>query len=186
MKTFINTLSNAFILIATILITIAFGGCATTPTRYERSTAAKGEIVWGYDRGLNARKDTTVICGDDWSGLSRAVADLPAAKNLAESAHDDHTTGTVLWWGGVSIMVGGVILGAAVMAEDFSNNENNNSPFNDSGFWIMMGGLGLGGVFAGSGDYLIQQGTADAIDAVNMYNCTITSKAKTDSTRSSH
>jgi hypothetical protein len=170
---------NRYIAVIT-LTPMLLGGCASTSTQYKRQNAAKGEIVWYYDRELKASKEGKLICGDNWDGLSQSVDSLPEAKGLAESARNNHTTGVVLQWSGASVMIGGFILGVATMASELDerhgesySNSSSLDPFSYDGFWIIMGGWTLGATMLLGGNHSIQQGTADAIDAVNIYNCKI-------------
>jgi hypothetical protein len=155
-----------------MILPMLFFGCAAIPTQYERRHVIGGEIVWGYDKELKVTKDGFVICGDNWDGLTQAVSGVPEAEKLAESAKHNRATGLALRWSSIPVMIGGFLLGLATLVDE-TDTHSSDSPLDYDGFWIMVGGMALGAAMSDGGYYYLQQGTADAIDAVNTYNCAL-------------
>ncbi len=166
--------TGLFLAIISVLLTL-FQGCASLSTQYMRQKAVKGELTWSYDKGLFISKDSMMVCSDDWDGLAKEVSCIPEAEALAISAKNNHTTGVVIQWAGISMISAGIILGFT-------------SPTIDDGMSLIGGGYVIGLAVGFLGSYLELEGRAQAIDAFNIYNYRFNQNPEcvNDSTISSH
>lgn len=167
-----------------------FAGCSSssssssTWTYYLRNRIDKGEIFWSYDKnGLKANQDTLTFSEQNgWDGLSDAVSSVPEAKQHASSAITNRRIGKVL--NGIALPAAlGVAIGGLVSA----SNEHND--IDASSALLVLGAAVLVEIaLLESGQYLMKKGRANAIDAVNIYNCNYkqTFGYPNDSTISSH
>lgn len=150
------------------LLVLAGVGCAPTLSEYDRQHAAPGELVWRYDGDLKLYKDGVLACESDWAGLTGAVAGVPRAEILAQTARGHRVSGRRLEWIGVTVIVGSAVASLTSLPSD---DEYTGSMLDHRSFWIGVGGLTAGATMTFIGDHLeYDVAKHEAIDAVNVYN----------------
>lgn len=154
-----------------------FAACGATSS-YKKQNSDNREIVWKYDNALQATKGGTSVAElDSWSNLPEAVACVPEAKELAESAAVDSIMGSILTIGGTVVLVGGVVAGMGViLVPILALNADIMLPL-IAGGTITMGSLLAGMVVMLTGTHFAQTATVSGIDAVNIYNDNYADKA---------
>ena len=141
-------------------------GCTTWQSTYHRQRVEASELVWQYDAKLEVTRDGKLVAQQrDWDGLAEAVVCVPRAKEYAESAASRDRTGSLMTWGGLAVLAGGVIAGSVLILSDTSNTDQMLA-----GAGVMLGGVVIGGPTALGGIVTRYRADASAIDAVNVYN----------------
>jgi hypothetical protein len=186
----INKLGKESLITIIIVVLFLFGGCGVSiPTQYNRHKAAKGEIVWAFDEGLIASKDSIRMYVVACDTLSKAVSCVKEAKSLVELAGRNYSKSSIFVLTGLSVFIAGVTYGVITMYNDrMASGQIRTDPTPERGELIMLGGAIIGGIIENIGAKYLAEGVAQEIDAVNIYNCNFqkTPECKNDSTISSH
>jgi hypothetical protein len=125
-----------------------------------------GSITWAYGEGMLAVKDWKVVAVPHrWLGLSDAVSCVDRAREMADSATSNATTGLVVAWTGAGIALAGVGTGLGMWAYDWDDDD-----LFTAGILSMLISGGVGLVLAFIGADRVFYSRTQAVDAVNIYN----------------
>jgi len=140
-------------------------GCASGKSTYRSHRATGGELRWAYDGGLQATRGGELVVDTGWDGLADAVACVPQASELANSARSQAIAAPILSNVGLLGMLGG--FGAAVGVVAVSDDIGDAAV---PSLAILGGSLLFGLIFIGIGGSQRAKSLANGLDAVNMYN----------------